>query len=285
MVCFVSRIKRFVSTVSISANTISSAGFAIASLLPGSCDETSARIALGDYSACGNQALFWCLFLASCIMLWVAVRAEKQRQDQKESGSINLEKQYRDYFETEMIAYSENFGLGPDARVSLYKHERKMGFFRLLARHADNHQYDETGRAMYPDEEGCIGVALRNNQSPCYVDQLPDPARDYGAYKTRLRTDYKMTAATVDDLKMKSRALCACAIKHRTSHEVMAVLVVETTESVFHMRPTGVQPAAQLSPDRVQERLCRQANRLALHLMKYLDISDNMLLTAVQQDM
>jgi hypothetical protein len=121
-------------------------------------------------------------------------------------------------------------GLTNDGRVCIYRHEPTRGQFSLMARYAENPDFDKTGRGLYPEGQGVIGQAWTKGEVT--VTDLPG---DSSAYEARLASDFGMSSDVARNLTMQSRSLYG--LRYPSSSSGTTPLGVVVLES---LSPRGV---------------------------------------------
>jgi hypothetical protein len=124
---------------------------------------------------------------------------------------------------------SDVLRLGPSDRISLYREAE--GSFELVTRFSRNPSYYEPRRTVYPCEQGIIWEAYCKDSAS--DDGLPDPNTDMDEYCAYLERNYRIPPAASRELRMKSRAYEARAVRDTQDRTTRGVLVVETTRPAF----------------------------------------------------
>jgi hypothetical protein len=129
-------------------------------------------------------------------------------------------------FETQLGILSDKLRFGNTERISVYTQDSDA--FIMLGRYSKNPEYQKPGRAIYPNDEGCIARAWRNGE--CFIADLPDPTQVIDDYLGCLEEDWNIPRDTGQAFKMKSRSLSAFAIEGSDRHRI-AVVVFESTRT------------------------------------------------------
>lgn len=95
-------------------------------------------------------------------------------------------------------------------RISIYKHEGRD--FIMIARYSENATIAARGRAVYPDNQGCIGAAWASNDGTAFANNFPTFDGQPSRYRSRHRLDWGMPEEAVTLLTMKPRAILAIAL-------------------------------------------------------------------------
>ncbi|WP_143763205.1 hypothetical protein [Methanothrix harundinacea] len=111
-------------------------------------------------------------------------------------------------------------------RMTLYAHSSN-GSFIPLGRVSYNPEYDKKGRINYPDDQGCIAKAWRNNWH--FSNDYPDPETATKRYYQRCEKD-GVPEDIMKNVKMKSRLYCGFRIWDNSGTEPLAVLIAEATD-------------------------------------------------------
>ena len=99
----------------------------------------------------------------------------------------------------------------------------------MLGRYSEGPYFARRGRGVYPENEGCIGHAWRTGEG--IATELPDPSTEYDEYVQRMIEDWNIDADALEQMEMKSRLICAIAIRDRTDLHRIAVIVFESTRT------------------------------------------------------
>jgi hypothetical protein len=99
----------------------------------------------------------------------------------------------------------------------------------MLGRYSKNPVFNQPGRTIYPQHQGCIGVAWRDGHA-C-VSDLPDPTTALDEYCSRQVNDWHLDQETARGLEMKSRSYAAYAIEDLRGLGTVAVIVFESTRT------------------------------------------------------
>lgn len=110
-------------------------------------------------------------------------------------------------------------------RITLYVHDSEK-HFRPIGRFSFNQKYISTGRASYPDDQGCIGQAWQHGI--CF-EILPDPVADERKWQEACH-QHRIPLGVSKGLRMKSTLLYACTVQNAAHPRPVAVLVVESTD-------------------------------------------------------
>jgi hypothetical protein len=152
-----------------------------------------------------------------------------------------FEQSSRDYFDSFRdqlsILANDVFGFSDRERISVYKHDGVS--FVMLGRYSKNPRYNEKGRAIYPDNEGCIAQAW--NEGVAVIENLPDPSINSGAYLRDHKNNWRLPIHVSKGFNMKSRSYVALAIDDLVEQKRIAVAVFESTV------PTGALDSARIN--------------------------------------
>jgi len=95
----------------------------------------------------------------------------------------------------------------------------------MLGRYSKNPEFCKKGRAIYPDNEGCIAAAWKDGVS--VIQYLPDPDSESEAYTSQHKANWNINKQTTKCFRMKSRSYVAIAIEDRHQKRI-AVAVFES---------------------------------------------------------
>jgi hypothetical protein len=125
------------------------------------------------------------------------------------------------------VIHKDVLGYGDTERISVYRH--RGGAFQMIGRYSDNPVYRRRGeRAIYPDDEGVIGRAWREESATA---NLPDPDAEPDLYYEVLENEWNIDRATAEKFTMKSRSYVAKALYEPKGVDRVAIVVVESTEA------------------------------------------------------
>lgn len=116
-----------------------------------------------------------------------------------------------------------SLGIDNQTRISVYAHDGQA--FIMLGRYAENPLYSRSGRPIFKETEGCIGMAWQDGEA--IVENLPDPS-DSNNYYNETSERCRIPRSVVRKLNMKSRAYYAKAMNAPGGISRMAVIVVES---------------------------------------------------------
>lgn len=140
-------------------------------------------------------------------------------REESNSKSINCYKLFSNY----LYGYAEQFSLGPDGRVSLYKLD--MDMFSCIGRYSDNEVYKSKPSRLYPKNQGCIAKAWETGS--CQNTNAPDPEADFTAWKMHNVQNFNISDEQLDKIRMHSRAFYGIRLQN-TDHNAVAVLIFES---------------------------------------------------------
>ncbi len=136
-----------------------------------------------------------------------------------------IQQKYSDLCSLHLSALMSRMGLMPNDRVSIYKHNGNASFYRV-ARYSTHPDHAKPGRSIYPDDEGCIGLAFREGSA--FDEALPaNPAR----YENCLAESWHVPAEVARRLTMKSRSIAAFALQKPIGGRRFAIIVFESMAS------------------------------------------------------
>lgn len=129
----------------------------------------------------------------------------------------------RDVFDALMLeaAGRINVAQADQVRVSLYYHNGN-GAFLLCGRYAPNPEHRKSGRAYYPDTQGCVSRGWQNGW--IFDNDFGDNRR----YRQKNRADYGIDTATLDRIRMQSKLFAVQRVE--ASGRPVGVLVVEALD-------------------------------------------------------
>lgn len=154
----------------------------------------------------------------------VSIRTELSRLQKLEE---EIQQKYDDLCSLHLEGVAQRMGLGPNDRVSIYKHDGNA-FYRI-ARHCKCPAYAKGGRSVYPDNQGCVGAAW--NDGKAFDENLP---AKHEPYREKLRTKWGIKPEVVDSFTMKARSIAAFALNRSVGGKRFAVIVFESVS------PTGI---------------------------------------------
>lgn len=134
---------------------------------------------------------------------------------------------YFDIWRTKLGHTAKTLGFGDQERVSIYRYSEQDRTFYMLGRYSEGPDFARRGRAVYPEDQGCIGRAWRTGEG--IAQELPDPEVDYDNYERAMSDGWNIDRDTLRAMAMKSRLICAIAIRDRTDLRRIAVVVFEST--------------------------------------------------------
>jgi hypothetical protein len=176
------------------------------------------------------QSVVWwtalACFIGGTIWNWTRqprVTKLQQQVTRLESKVDRYEHDYFEHFRNTLILLSKELEFGDTERISVYKHEGRA--FVMLGRYSKNPLFDQSGRGIYPDSEGCIGRAWTSSEST--VSNLPDPETNLAAYIAEVQK-WNLSESTIRSLRMKSRSYAAFAIDDSKGARRIAVVVFES---------------------------------------------------------
>ncbi|MFW1341048.1 hypothetical protein ACEV9T_22695 [Vibrio parahaemolyticus] len=144
----------------------------------------------------------------------------QQLQEKNESNAINCYELFSRYI---FNNYFSKFELSSNERISLYKLD--MDLFLCVGRHSDNELYKTRPNRLYPRNVGCIEKIW---QTGYFEDVNPhDPETALGDWKQYNIDEFSLDNETLDNIKMKSRALQGFRIQN-SQMDTVAVLVFES---------------------------------------------------------
>lgn len=144
--------------------------------------------------------------------------------EQYEESLGNHQAALKGVIETSLRALADDLGIWrADCRISCYTHNGQA--FVMLARRSDNPAYAVPGRALYPEDQGVMGVAWREGSKV----ETRLPVQDDRLYRQKLASEYRMRGQVVENLTMKSASLVAVRITDPRSGKHLGVIVMEST--------------------------------------------------------
>lgn len=145
----------------------------------------------------------------------------KRSLQRLQSLEEEMQQKYGDLCSLHLSGLMHRMGLDDNDRVSIYKHNENI-FYRI-ARHSNHPEHAKPGRSIYPDNEGCMGAALREGMA--FEETLP--ARS-PAYETRLIQKWHMQPDVIPNLTMRSRSIAAFALHRPIGGKRFAIIVFES---------------------------------------------------------
>ncbi len=152
----------------------------------------------------------------------------------------DVQQKYNDLCSLHLSGIMSRMGLSDNDRVSIYKHNG-TSFYRI-GRHSNHPGHARPGRSIYPDNQGCMGEALREGVS--YDENLPAKA---AAYDLRLFQKWAIPKDTTDLLTMRSRSIAAFALHRPIGGRRFAIIVFES------MSPGSIDEACRNSFTREEQ--------------------------------
>jgi hypothetical protein len=134
------------------------------------------------------------------------------------------------------ISESLEFGEENDTkdRITIYSHDETEEVFAPIERYSRDPVLSKRGRGLYPDDEGCIAKAYRDDEwfiADCPdsdEEAFPNPENDQDEY-IRRSEQYGLDSNQVDRMRMKSRLYYGRAIRGMRNAKPIAVIIVEST--------------------------------------------------------
>jgi len=170
------------------------------------------------------------LTLAGSIVAWKrtpGLLSLRKRVAELEAILERAERDYYDQLAVELaVILKDVLGYGDTERISVYRH--RGGAFQMIGRYSDNPVYRNCGRSIYPDDEGIIGRAWREESATA---NLPDPDAESNLYHEVLENEWNIDRATAEKFTMKSRSYVARALYEPKGVDCVAIVVVESTEA------------------------------------------------------
>ena len=183
-------------------------------------------------------------FIASASLCFVGGIASLQQH--KHTASLEkklkaLEKEFVDkrkictqIFNAELLTLWEILDFGNSERISIYGHINgngnkaieESGFFVILGTYSYNAVYSRPRRKVYPENQGCIGLAYEYGE--IFINNFPDPREEinyFGQIEERLKLPVDIARERV----MHPRSYAGYGID-AFSGERTAVVVFESTE-------------------------------------------------------
>lgn len=178
--------------------------------------------------------VFWLSALAAIVAI-IATAKTSQRVSKLNAETIDLksslrrlqtleeevQQKYSDLCSLHLSGIMRRMGLSENDRVSIYKHNGNT-FYRI-GRHSNHPGHARPGRSIYPDNQGCMGEALR--EGVAYDETLPAKA---SGYDLRLSQRWEMPKETTDSLTMRSRSIAAFALQRPIGGRRFAIIVFES---------------------------------------------------------
>lgn len=158
------------------------------------------------------------------------LKAKQGEIDEFKDRYEQLRLDYFTAFEDLLCSLFHNvFQLDSTERLSVYSHDGNE--FNMLGRYSANPNLKKTGRGVYPDSEGCIGLAWAEGiATDC---NLPNPEYEIQEYKDYLHKKWGIPKGISGTFRMKSRCFVAIAIENQFKEKI-AVAVFES------LKPDGV---------------------------------------------
>ncbi|MFQ1801077.1 hypothetical protein ACK36F_01460 [Aeromonas veronii] len=153
--------------------------------------------------------------------------------------------------------YFSKFGLTSSDRISLYKMD--MDLFLCVGRHSNNELFKTRPSKLYPRNVGCIEKVW---QTGYYQVVIPyDPLTEFPQWKQYNIDNFGFNNETLDNLKMKSRALQGFRIQN-AQLQTVAVLMFES------VNPDGIKfsKIRTAMTTREQQNLCHLLESLNSHM-------------------
>lgn len=193
-------------------------------------------------------ALSVCSFFVGEVVGWKRAtrissleNAFRQSEETRRGLEQILEQSSQDYFdllrEQLSILANDVFEFSDRERISVYKHDGVS--FVMLGRYSKNPKYNKKGRAIYPDNEGCIAKAW--NEGLAVIENLPDPSIDLSTYSRDQKQDWRLPIQVSKAFNMKSRSYVALALDDLVERKRIAVAVFES------IAPTGALDSAKIN--------------------------------------
>lgn len=177
---------------------------------------------------------FWCSALATVVAIIGTARNSqsvtlltKERDslqssvDKLQSLEEEIQQKYSDLSALHLTGLMRRMGLSENDRVSIYKHNG-YSFYRI-ARHSNHPEHSRPGRSIYPDDQGCMGEALRLGFA--FEETLPAKPAGYAA---RLSQRWHMDDESIGGLTMRSRSIAAYALHRPVGGKRFAIIVFES---------------------------------------------------------
>jgi hypothetical protein len=170
------------------------------------------------------------LTLAGSLVVWKrtpGVLSLRGRVAELEALLERAERDYYDQFAVELsVILKDVLGYGDTERISVYRH--RGGAFQMIGRYSDNPVYRSRGRSIYPDDEGIIGRAWREESATA---NLPDPDTEPDLYYEALKNEWNIDRGTAEEFTMRSRSYVTKALYEPKGVDRVAIVVVESTEA------------------------------------------------------
>lgn len=132
-----------------------------------------------------------------------------------------IQQKYTDLCSLHLAGLMRRMGLGENDRISIYKHGGNS--FWRIGRHSSHPDYARPGRSIYPDEQGCMGEALRQGKS--FDESLP---ANTALYAARLSQKWHIPLDAISQLTMRSRSIAAFALHRPIGGKRFAIIVFES---------------------------------------------------------
>lgn len=178
----------------------------------------------------------------------------QQLKEKNDSNAINCYELFSRYIYNN---YFSKFELTACERISLYKMD--MDLFLCVGRHSDNELFKTRPNRLYPRNVGCIEKIW---QTGYFQDVIPhDPMSNLEDWKQYNVVEFGLDSDTLDNIKMKSRALQGFRVQNG-QNQTVAVLVFES------MNPDGLKFSRirnAMTP-REKQNLCHLLESLESHM-------------------
>lgn len=165
------------------------------------------------------------LNISGSIFTWkqnTGIRSLNNKYEKLSSWASNHKDGYFQILEETLKLLAENINFGDNERISVYKHDGSA--FIMLGRYSSNPEFNKPGRAIYPDNQGCIGEAWRNGSVEAHSLPLA-----FDLYCQKLSQTWRFEREVVSSFKMRSRSIAAYGINSRSGRRV-AVIVFESID-------------------------------------------------------
>jgi len=110
-------------------------------------------------------------------------------------------------------------------RITIYTYDPE-GFFLPFARFSFNTDFNNKGRGLYPDHQGCISKAWQHGRF--FANNFPDAGENWEEYKN-LFLEEGFSEDEIRALTMKSRLYFGWRILDTRGEKPLAVVIVEST--------------------------------------------------------
>lgn len=203
--------------------TTGSVGLALAGILPGLQGSSWSWLWSKPYGYLFMISVL--LTVGGGIASWQqapGIQTLKEKVAKQEDALVRAHNGYYELLEYELQILFEILQFTSNERISVYKHEGQT--FTMLGRYSSNPVSCQTGRGIYPDDQGCIGVAWRDGKA--FVDDLPSPGQQ--KYFSRLEKEWNINKDVANNLRMKSQSYAAYAIQSYNNGRRIAVIVFES---------------------------------------------------------